>query len=314
MNIMKKVLLALIALVACNVAANAGVRGDVNNDGVVSSVDITALYNWLLNSDDSAIVNGDLDGDGIITSVDITIIYNILLGNDNPETTEFEVDGVKFKMVNVEGGTFMMGANAGDPNAYDDEAPSHEVTVSSFAIGETEVTQELWLAVMGWNYSGHGGNLQYPVEYINWEMIQNFISKLNEMTGKNFRLPTEAEWEFAARGGNKSQNTLYSGSNNIADIAWYVDNSEGATHVVATQAPNELGIYDMSGNVWEWCNDWYGNYSVGAQNNPAGPASGGEKVMRGGSWYGPAKNCRVSKRFKASTGFGDDDIGFRLAL
>ncbi len=156
--------------------------------------------------------------------------------------------------------------------------------------------------------------MQYPVEYVNYEMCQNFIAKLNEMTGKNFRLPTEAEWEFAARGGNESQGYIYAGGNIIGDVAWYEDNSDNETHVVATKAPNELGIYDMSGNVWEWCSDWYGDYSAEAQTNPTGPASGDEKVMRGASWCGSAKKCRITKRFKASTGFGDDDIGLRLAL
>ena len=311
---MKKFLLVLgaIAMLSLPMSAN---RWDVNGDGVVSSVDITAIYNYLLNNDTTFPVTSlDVNHDGVVGAVDVTEVYEVLLNGFPSATTEYTVNGVTFVMVNVEGGTFMMGSYAGDPDAYIDESPSHQVTLSSFSIGQTEVTQELWLAVMGWNYSGHGGNLQYPVEYINWEMIQTFISNLNEMTGKNFRLPTEAEWEFAARGGNKSQNYLYSGSNNVADIAWYVDNSEGATHAVATKAPNELGIYDMSGNVWEWCNDWYGDYSAGPQTNPTGPESGGERIMRGGSWYGPAKNCRISKRFKAPTGFGDDDIGFRIAL
>ena len=155
--------------------------------------------------------------------------------------------------------------------------------------------------------------MQYPVEYVNYEMCQNFIAKLNEMTGLNFRFPTEAEWEFAARGGNESQGYLYAGSNNIDDVAWYKSNSE-ETHVVATKAPNELGIYDMSGNVWEWCSDWYADYSAEAQVNPTGPETGGEKVLRGGSWYGKAIKCRIFKRFKSPTLFGDDDIGLRLAL
>lgn len=304
-----------MALVAIAQPVSAS-RWDVNGDGSVTSVDITVIYNYLLNGNlEFPESSYDVNKDGYITSVDITEIYNALLNGMPNSTTEYTVNGVTFVMVNVKGGTFTMGnPNYQSDEDYYDEGPVHQVTVSSFSIGQTEVTQELWYAVMGWNYSGHGGNLQYPVEYVNYEMCQNFIAKLNEMTGLNFRLPTEAEWEFAARGGNKSQGYLYSGSNNIDDVAWYKNNSGNETHVVATKAPNELGIYDMSGNVWEWCSDWYADYSAGAQVNPTGPETGGEKVMRGGSWYGKDKKCRISERFKASTLFGDDDIGLRLAM
>ena len=311
---MKKILLVLgaLLLLAQPLSAN---RWDVNGDGYVTSADITAIYDYLLmgtvNFELSAY---DVNGDGYVTSADVTAIYDVLLNGIPDNTTEYTVNGVKFVMVNVDGGTFMMGASANDTDANEDEMPAHQVTVSSFAIGQTEVTQELWKAVMGWNYSGHEGSLQYPVEYVNYSMCQEFIAKLNEMTGKNFRFPTEAEWEFAARGGNQSQGYLYAGSNTINEVAWYSDNSGGATHIVGTKAPNELGIYDMSGNVWEWCSDWYDNYSAGAQVDPVGPETGGEKVMRGGSWYGSGKKCRITKRFKASELFGDDDIGLRLAM
>ena len=311
MNV-KRFLLAIGALLMLALPMSAN-RWDVTGDGEVTAADVTAIYDKLLNNDTTYPENAyDVNGDGNITAADITAIYDVLL-NGFP-TTEYTVNGVTFVMVKVDGGTFTMGANAGDPDAGEDEFPNHQVTVGTFSIGQTEVTQELWAAVMGWNYSGHGGNLQYPVEYVNYNMCQEFIAKLNEMTGKNFRLPTEAEWEFAARGGNKSQGYLYSGSNNINDVAWYNGNAEGATHAVGTKAPNELGIYDMSGNVWEWCDQWYGQYSAEAQTNPTGPASGGEKVMRGGSWYGSAKKCRISMRFKAPELFGDDDIGLRLAM
>jgi formylglycine-generating enzyme required for sulfatase activity len=313
MNI-KKLLLAIgaLLLLAQPMSAN---RWDVNGDGHITAGDVTAIYDYLLNG---TMVYGesayDVNRDGHITAGDITALYDALLNGVPSSTTEYTVNGVTFVMVSVDGGTFTMGVNAGDPNANDDEIPNHQVTLSDFAIGQTEVTQELWLAVMGFNYSGHGGNLQYPAEYMTWELCQVFISKLNEMTGKSFRLPTEAEWEFAARGGNMSQGYLYSGSNNLDDVAWYEGNSGGVTHAVGTKAPNELGLYDMSGNVWEWCSDWYAVYSAEAQTNPAGPESGAEKVMRGGSWCGSPKKCRVSKRFKAPTLFGDDDIGLRLAL
>lgn len=288
---------------------------DVTGDGVVTAADVTAVYDKLLNNANTYSESAyDVNGDGTVTAADITALYDVMLNGEPSNTTEYTVNGVTFVMVNVEGGTFMMGNPDYQSNEdYYNEGPVHQVTVGSFSIAQTEVTQELWQAVMGWNYSGHGGNVQYPVEYVNYEMCQNFIAKLNEMTGLNFRFPTEAEWEFAARGGNKSQGYLYAGSNDIDDVAWYNSNSEG-THVVATKAPNELGIYDMSGNVWEWCSDWYGGYSSVAQVNPTGPETGGEKVLRGGSWYGKAIKCRISKRFKSPTLFGDDDIGLRLAL
>ena len=181
-------------------------------------------------------------------------------------------------------------------DAYSDEKPVHQVTLSDYYIGETEVTQELWQAVMGSNPSSFTGSGLLPVEYVSWDDCQTFITKLNVLTGMQFRLPTEAEWEFAARGGNSSQGYKYSGSNNIDDVAWYGSNSNYNTHEVGTKAPNELGLYDMSGNVWEWCQDWYGSYSSSAQTNPTGPTSGSYRVFRGGGWGSIARACRVSYR------------------
>ena len=186
---------------------------DVTGDGQVTAADITAVYNKMLNNDTTYPETAyDVNGDGNITAADITAIYDVMLNGFPVETTEYTVNGVTFVMVNVEGGTFMMGNPDYQSNEdYYNEGPVHQVTVSSFSIGQTEVTQELWEAVMGWNYSGHGGNMQYPVEYVNYEMCQNFIAKLNEMTGLNFRFPTEAEWEFAARGGNLTHGYEYAG-------------------------------------------------------------------------------------------------------
>ena len=227
------------------------------------------------------------------------------------------VNGVTFNMIAVEGGTFWMGAqstNSGgqnyDSEADSDESPVHQVTLSDYYIGETEVTQELWKAVMGSDPSYFEGD-DLPVEEVSWDDCQEFIRKLNSKTGKTFRLPTEAEWEYAARGGNKSNGYKYSGSNSIDNVAWY-DGSE--THTVGSKSPNELGIYDMSGNVYEWCSDWYGSYSSGSQTNPTGPSSGSYRVLRGGGWDYFARLCRVSNRDCNYPGSRYCNYGFRLIL
>ncbi|MDO4190898.1 MAG: formylglycine-generating enzyme family protein [Bacteroidales bacterium] len=219
----------------------------------------------------------------------------------------FTVYGVSFKMVKVEGGTFTMGATSEQgSDAESNEEPTHRVTLSSYSIGQTEVTQALWQAVMGNNPSYFKGN-DLPVENVSWKDCQDFIRKLNALTGKNFRLPTEAEWEYAARGGNKSQGYKYSGSNTLRDVAWFGQwngetydngNSGEKTHPVATKQPNELELYDMSGNVCELCQDWFGNYSNRAQTlwNPTGPTSGFSRVFRGGSWNSRVRDCRLAHR------------------
>ncbi|MDY4059926.1 MAG: SUMF1/EgtB/PvdO family nonheme iron enzyme [Alloprevotella sp.] len=223
------------------------------------------------------------------------------------------VGNASYRMINVYGGTFTMGATSEMTNPYGNEKPTHQVTLSSYYIGETEVTQALWKAVMGYNPSKFKGD-HLPVECVSWDDCQEFIRKLNAATGRRFRLPTEAEWEFAARGGNQSRRTQYSGSSNIDDVAWYKDNSGDSTHPVKTKRPNELGLYDMSGNVWEWCQDWYGSYTSYSQTNPTGPNSGSDRVYRGGSWYGYAGDCRSSSRGIIAPGNGGDFLGFRLAL
>ena len=217
-------------------------------------------------------------------------------------------------MVRVEGGTFIMGATQEQgSDAESDEKPTHQVTLSSFSIGKYEVTQEEWEAVMGSNPSYFKG-AKLPVEQVSWNDCQEFIRRLNQMTGKSFRLPTEAEWEFAARGGNRSNHYKYSGSNNLSSVAWYWDNSGSKTHPVGKKSPNELGLYDMSGNVWEWCADWYGDYSSSAQTNPKGPSNGSFRVRRGGGWGSYARRCRVSHRSRLTPSLSYDDLGLRLAL
>ena len=226
----------------------------------------------------------------------------------------FSVNGVSFEMVRVEGGTFRMGATSEQEDEADgDEKLVHSVTLSSYYIGKTEVTQALWQAVMGSNPS-HFKGADLPVEFVTWNECQEFIQKLNRLTGSNFRLPTEAEWEFACRGGNNSCGYKYSGSNNLGSVAWYDDNSDGQTHPVATKAPNELGIYDMSGNVYEWCSDWYANYTSNSQTNPKGPQSGSDRVCRGGGWYGHGRRCRSSFRMYSNPTIRYNDLGLRLAL
>ena len=211
-------------------------------------------------------------------------------------------------MVYVEGGTFKMGSKKSS-----DEMPIHEVRLNSFSIGQTEVTQELWEAVMGANPSIRKG-LKRPVDNVSWNDCQLFITRLNDLTGQHFRLPTEAEWEFAARGGRMTHGWKYAGGDDIDAVAWYVDNAEDATHPVATMGANELGLYDMSGNVWEWCQDVYGTYSDAPQVNPTGTTVGTYRVYRGGGWNGSARSCRVTYRFDRSPTATYNNQGFRLAL
>lgn len=214
-------------------------------------------------------------------------------------------------MVYVAGGSFRMGSN--DSDAGSDEIPVHSVTLSSYRIGRYEVTQQEWQTVMGSNPSyWKGSNL--PVEQISYNDCLNFVKALKQMTGLSFRLPTEAEWEFAARGGNSSQGYKYSGSNSIGAVAWYDGNSGSCTHPVGKKSPNELGLYDMSGNVWEWCHDWYGGYGSTSLSNPKGPSSGSRRVLRGGSWILNARHCRVVYRNNYSPGGRNRSLGVRLAL
>ena len=227
----------------------------------------------------------------------------------------FKANGVSFTMVYVQGGTFTMGATSEQgSDAADNEKPAHSVTLSNYYIGETEVTQELWEAVMDSNPSNFTDDSRRPVEEVSWDDCQTFINKLNSLTGQRFHLPTEAQWEYAARGGSKSLHYKYSGSNTLSAVAWYEDNSDDSTHPVKTKSPNELGLYDMSGNVSEWCQDWFGSYNSGAQTNPTGPSSGACRMIRGAGWSFNARNCRVSIRRIYAPSYRDIYLGLRLAL
>ena len=223
-------------------------------------------------------------------------------------------DGISIDMIRVEAGTFTMGATPEMKDPWDDEKPAHQVTLTNdYYIGKYEVTQALWKAVMGNNPSYSKGN-NLPVERVSWDNCQKFISKLNRITGKTFRLPTEAEWEYAARGGNKSRGYQCSGSSNLSDVAWYKDNSGSKTQTVGSKQANELGIYDMSGNVHEWCQDWYDKYSNSSKVNPTGANSGSYRVSRGGGWAGYAWDCRSSYRNYCSPGSRYNHLGLRLVL
>jgi len=243
------------------------------------------------------------------------------------QTLTETVNGISFEMVIVKGGSFNMGSISGEK----DEIPSHNVTLSNYAIGQTEVTQALWKAVMGKNPSKIKGD-NFPVEKVSWVNCQSFITKLNQLTGKSYRMPTEAEWEYAARGGVKRNWYNYAGCYSLDNVGWYADNSGGALHDVGTKKPNELGVFDMSGNVTEWCSDWYGPYGNNAQTNPIGASNSAsermlsapsgdvsymDRVMRGGSYHSEASSCRVKKRFHtipSALSAPESGIGFRLAL
>lgn len=256
-------------------------------------------------------LRGDCNQDGNVSIADVTCLIDYLLSQEwpeeqpsEPENVTFVVNGIEINMVYVEGGTYTMGASGADTEAADDEFPAHILTVNDYYICTTEVTQQLWRAVMGNNPSNFTNNVLCPVEMVSWNDCKTFITKLNAMTGQTFRLPTEAEWEFAARGGNKSQGNKYSGSNNHYSVAWC--GGIAKTQQVATKSPNELGLYDMSGNVWEWCSDWYSLYNA--------TTSGLYRVRRGGSYSGSATYCRVSSREKSFPESRYNNVGLRLAM
>ena len=280
-------------------------------------------------------VSGDVGKN--ITEGHKTIIWDVLaeqerlVGDDivfkvqaqGASNLEFKVKGVTFKMIYVKGGSFTMGCTSEQENDCDNSnTPAHSVTLSDFWMGETEVTQALWKAVMRSNPSHLKGD-DLPVENVSWFDCQEFIQKLNSLTGKNFRLPTEAEWEYAARGGNKSKGYKYAGGDTIGDVAWNAYNGGFTTHPVKGKKANELGIYDMSGNVEEWCSDWYDKYSISSQTNPTGSSLAlyKERVLRGGSWR-DTRGCQVDSRghynpnyhgCRSEVGF-DCHCGFRLSL
>ncbi len=273
---------------------------------------------------------------GVLTLIGIFVI--ILLGskflhweNRNDEFKyvtvaskyeTIEVNGYHFNMVAIEGGTFTMGATTSDGDEDSDERPTQKVTLSNYTIGETEVTQGLWKAVMGYIPASFDGD-NHPMKEISWDDCQQFIIKLNQLTKRHFHLPSEAQWEFAARGGNLSKNYKYAGSNHIEEVAWYSANAwdkgkespDFGNHAVGTRKPNELGLYDMSGNVWEWCQDSYAHYDGTPQKDPVGPMNSKNsfRVNRGGSWDYIAESARCCNRRNRTPDFRNFNLGMRLA-
>ena len=270
-------------------------------------------------------------GEGVAAGVSRCAVWDVLADREKLQGSDvrfkivaarryqnenFTVGGVNFTMVYVQGGTFTMGCTSEQGHdCYSNEEPAHSVTLSDYYIGETEVTQALWTAVMGRNPSHRKGRNK-PVESVSWNAAQEFCRKLSQQTGRTFRLPTEAEWEYAARGGNKSQRYKYSGSNTLSSVAWYGEskNSKTHPHPVKEKWPNELGLYDMSGNVWEWCQDLEGDYRGYSQTNPTGSSSGDSRVMRGGCSCSNAVGCRVASRAGNVPFFSWNFFGLRVVL
>lgn len=245
----------------------------------------------------------------------ITLIENKKKESETANSISIPVkDGINIEMIKVEAGTFMMGATKEVKEPYKIELPAHEVLLTEdYYIGKYEVTQALWDVVMDSKHSTNDGDL-LPKNYVSWNDCQEFIEKLNKITGLKFRLPTEAEWEYAARGGKKSKRYLYSGSNNVLDVAWYDGNSSNKRHPVGTKQANELGIFDMGGNVSEWCQDLWGQYQNDSQINPLGSSAGTKHVLRGGNYFFDIRICYLSYRMFAESNYKDASVGFRLAL
>ena len=299
--------------------------------------DVIAKNAWTITSSQSwcAVQPDSGDGDSEITvSVSVTenlsgvprnAILTVTDGNLSQEVTVEQSfltrSNIEPEMVFVAGGAFNMGCTSEqNSDCYNDEIPVHQVTVNDFYLSKYEVTQAQWREVMGYNHSYFTGD-SLPVENVSWNEVQEYITQLNTLTGKQYRLPAEAEWEFAARGGNKSMGYMYSGSHTVDAVAWFWNNIpsqtmgvEGyGTQPVGTKSPNELGLFDMSGNVFEWCSDWYGAYDDSTQTNPAGPLSGVYRVVRGGSWNSGHRDAYVSSRGFIIPELRYNYLGFRLA-
>ncbi|WP_347296884.1 bifunctional serine/threonine-protein kinase/formylglycine-generating enzyme family protein [uncultured Bacteroides sp.] len=306
------------------------ITGDVDDDA--STVDVPKPQPKPIPPKPQRQIPWKYIGSGVVAAI-VVVLVSILISSPDPDDTEAPIadssslhltydnatnsiiyGNHSYKMMYIDGGSFDMGATPEQVSeSYDYEKPVHKVTLSSYRIGATEVPQWLWVAIMGNNPSHFKGD-NLPVERVSWNDCRDFISILNSLTGKNFNLPTEAQWEYAARGGSQSRGYKYSGGDNLDAVAMYDGNSGGKTHPVATKHPNELGLYDMSGNVWEWCRDWYVDYDKSSQTDPIGQSSDGNRVCRGGSYSISARSCRIASRGLTSPGDHCDYLGFRLAL
>ena len=269
---------------------------------------LVPLINGLTNEESDHTFTVTVGDNNDQTATKTAVFHRVAEETSGQDFTE-TVNGVSFNMVYVKGGTFSMGATEeqGSVDPVRDEYPVHSVTLSDYYIGKFEVTQGLWKAVMGTTIEQqrdkedkelhlYGVGSDYPMYYVSWDEAREFCAKLSQLTGKKYSLPTEAQWEYAARGGAKSKSYKYSGSNTVGDVAWYWGNSDEESHPVGKKQANELGIYDMSGNVKEWCNDWYADYSSDSQTDPTGPTNGSVRVDRGGCWFGVQGGCCVSSR------------------
>ena len=285
-------------------ATNKDITWSSSNDKIATVTDNSTVVVYA-----TGLVTGKAAGTATITATSKSGNYTV--------TCVVTVIDAEPEMVLVEGGTFTMGCTDGECRSDGREEPAHQVTVSTFKMAKYPVTQQQWEAIMGKNPSTYSGDGNLPVETVSWNDIQQFIQKLNALTGKNYRLPTEAEWEYAARGGYKSKGYKFSGSDDVATVAWYVANSKNRTHPVGTKEPNELGIYDMSGNVWEFCSDWAGYYTATPKIDPQGPdepmIDDLFKVVRGGTFELDLPFCRVSARaFTTTLDIPFYQNGFRL--
>ncbi|MCL2289637.1 MAG: SUMF1/EgtB/PvdO family nonheme iron enzyme [Bacteroidetes bacterium] len=313
-------LLLIVAVIACKKPVD-GVSLDKStlSLSIGKTVTLTAsivpknagnkAVNWSTSNSNVATVT-----DGLITGVGVgtaTITVTTQDGGRRATCLVAVAQPIELEMIWVEGGTFTMGCTDEQiGSCFENEMPLQQVTLSSFSIAKYPVTQKQWESIMG-NNPGYPIDENRPVGGATLSNMHRFIKILNEVTGKSYRLPTEAEWEYAARGGNKSKEYKYSGSHEFDEVAWHSSNSNGIAHPVGTKKQNELGVYDMSGNVWEYCSDWYGTYIGGSQTNPTGPTGGSGYVIRGGGFNVSALRCRVSARLE-SPGFDSQAIGFRL--
>ncbi len=328
---MRKIIPALVVLSLMLASFTAGMqyqRGDVNQDGNVSITDVTCLIDYLMSGiwPEDTIPGDTIPYDTIphdtipVDTIPVDTVPPV------PQNKTFTVNGVSFTMIAVQGGTFTMGATPEQgKDAEEKEKPAHDVTLSDYYISETLVTQELWEAVMEGENPSYFHDPKRPVERVSWNDCQTFIARLSLMVGQLFSMPTEAQWEYAARGGIYSLGYKYAGSNTVGDVAWYTvnafdglqsSNPNYGPHVVATKMPNELGIYDMSGNVHEWCHDWSSStyYSESPAENPKGPSSGIKRIVRGGCYFSSDRACRVSSRSDAAPSTTGSNVGFRIAL